>query len=140
MLLHIQNIAVTFTTVFLLIFMREAPKLPPSHHSLRIEKEVNFRRVYDILIKNHDFILLLVTYATLIGIFQTFGGLMGSLFEPFGLSPGETSFYGALLLASGIIAAPVICTIVGRCKKYLLLLRTLISIMALTFASTLAII
>lgn len=137
-LLFLQNVAVSAAMVFLLLFVREAPEFPPSHTSLRVEKPINFTRVMDLLTKNSDFQVLLVIFATLLGVFQTFGNLMGTLFEPFGLTPGKISFYGALLLASGILAAPVIGAAVGKYKKYLLSLRTLICTMAIMFSGMLA--
>lgn len=87
---------------------------------------------------NSDFIILLVIFSTLIGVSQTFGSLVGSLFAPFGLSAGQISFYGLLILSSGILVAPIVGSVVGRCKMYLLSLRTLLFTLALTFAGSLA--
>ena len=135
-----QNIAVSVGAGLLLLFMREAPEHPPSHNSMRKEKSVDFSNGYRHLVANTNFLVLLAIFAILMGVFQTFGSLLGSLFEPFGLSPSFIAVHGALLLISGIVVSPIVGSLVGKYKKYLLSLRILIGILAATFCSSLVMI
>ena len=70
----------------------------------------------------------------MLGVFNSFGCLMGSLLAPFGMTPSKISFYGALLLLSGIIACPLIGSVVGRTKGYLITVRMLVSTLAMMLA------
>lgn len=67
----------------------------------------------------------------MLGVFNSFGCLMGSLLAPFGMTPAKISFYGALLLMSGIFACPLVGSVVGRTKAYLASLRMLICTLSL---------
>ena len=77
--------------------------------------------------------ILLASFSIQIGVFSTFGSLLGSIFGPFGFDTAKIALFGAVLLASGIICAPIICSIVGMTKRYLLILRTLSCLLAFTF-------
>jgi len=73
----------------------------------------------------------------IMGVFQTFGSLMGTIFEPFGLSASKIAFYGATLLISGIFFAPCMSLVIGKYKCYLFAMRSLLATLAVTFWLTL---
>jgi MFS transporter, FLVCR family, MFS-domain-containing protein 7 len=132
-LLFYQNVAATLSACLLLIIMEEAPAIPPSHSSIRSEQKLEIRQVVHQLRQNPDFFLLMVMFALLLGVFQTFGAMMGSIFAPFGLGPSKIAFYGALLLFSGIIVSPMVCSLVGKIKHYRTAVRLLVCTLTLTF-------
>ena len=136
-LLLYQNIAVSVAVGLFLAIFREEPAFAPSFNSKKSEKAVDFHRVVEQLTSNYDYLILLTIFAIIMGVFQTFGSLMGTIFAPFGLTGSKIAFYGALLLTSGIVVSPCVGSLVGRFKSYLLTLRALLACLAVTFWLTL---
>jgi hypothetical protein len=64
-----QNIAVSVGVALLLLFMREAPEHPPSFHSARKERDVDFMNGFRQLLANNNFLILLAIFALIMGVF-----------------------------------------------------------------------
>jgi predicted MFS family arabinose efflux permease len=128
---------VSITVGLFLILFREEPEFPPSFNSRKDAKGTNFTRVIEQLTANHDYLILLTIFAIIMGVFQTFGSLMGTIFEPFGLTGSRIALYGAMLLTSGIVVSPCVGSLVGKYKRYLLTMRSLLGCLAVTFWLTL---
>ena len=79
------------------------------------------------------FWLILLPFATYVGFFNSFSSLLTQILTPYGYSETESGIAGALLILVGLATAAVTSPIIDRSKKYLLLIKALVPIIALSY-------
>ena len=85
------------------------------------------------LIRLPAFWLIFVPFSTYVGFFNSISSLLTQILTPYGYSETESGIAGALLILVGLATAAVTSPIVDRSKKYLLFIKILVPIIALSY-------
>lgn len=85
------------------------------------------------LARNPHFWLILLPFAVFVGLFNSLSSLLTQMLSPYGFSDTQSGIAGALLILVGLVAAAVTSPIVDRSKRYLLVIKVLIPIIAAAY-------
>lgn len=77
------------------------------------------------LFTNPSYILLLVSYNFLYGIYTTMGAVVSNLTSPYGYSTSETALFGASFILAGVFASFGFSVVLDRTNRYKLCLNIL---------------
>lgn len=77
--------------------------------------------------------LLLVPFAIYVGFFNSISSLLFQMMGPYGFTNDEAGIGGAVLIAVGLVTSAVTSPILDRTKKFLLAIRLLVPIIALSY-------
>ncbi|KAI4179915.1 MAG: hypothetical protein L6R41_007564, partial [Letrouitia leprolyta] len=113
------------------LFIPSAPPTPVSASSS--QKPLPLKQTLRLLIRNGNFILLLIPFAIYVGLFNAISSLLTQILTPYAFSEEESGIAGALLILVGLLAAAISSPIIDRSKKYLLLIRALVPVIALSY-------
>lgn len=80
---------------------------------------------------NTNFWLLVIPFAALVGLFNCLSSILEQVLSPYGFSESDAGIAGALLIIIGLVTAAVTSPIVDRTKKYLLLIKVFVPIIAI---------
>ena len=106
------------------------PVSPSSTHSAP-----DLQQTLRLLSGNPTFWLIVLPYWVYVGFFNSISSLLTQMMTPYGFSETESGIAGALLILVGLVAAAVTSPIVDRTKAYLLLIKTLAPIIALSYVA-----
>lgn len=84
-----------------------------------------------ILGRNPNFWLLLIPFSAYVGLFNCISSILEQVLSPYDFSETSSGLAGAVLILVGLLSAAVTSPIVDRSKKYLLLIRIFVPIIAL---------
>ena len=98
-----------------------AYKLPP------------LRKQLSSIIRSINFWLLFIPFAIYVGAFNSISSLLSQILTPYGFSESEAGIAGGLLIIVGLLTAAITSPIVDRSKRYLLLIKCLVPVIALCF-------
>lgn len=114
-------------------FLPAKPPTPSSPSS--IHPRPNMRRTISLLSKNLNFHLLLIAFATYVGLFNSLASLLTQMLTPYGFSETESGIAGALLIVAGLIAAAIASPLVDRSRKHLTFIKILVPVSAACFVA-----
>lgn len=77
--------------------------------------------------------LILIPFSIYVGFFNSISSLLNQMMSPYGFSDDDAGIGGAVLIVVGLVAAAVASPIVDRTKKFLLAIRCLIPVVALSY-------
>lgn len=117
--LLIQAIAATLFLVFGFIFVQNKPPMPPSA-SASVKREPFFKSLVA-LIKDIQFLKLMVCYGLMNAIFGNFATLVGELTAAYGFEASKRGIFGMLYLVGGVIGANIFGFILAKTKAYRIL-------------------
>lgn len=92
------------------------------------------KRDIKLLMKNKNFIMLLLHYSIYYGIYTCLGAIINNLVSFYGFGAKSSSLFGATFILAGVVASFVVSTMIDRNKKFLLAYR-LLSVFALIFGA-----
>ncbi|KAL9601933.1 MAG: hypothetical protein Q9219_002157 [cf. Caloplaca sp. 3 TL-2023] len=113
------------------LFIPSAPPTPASASSSH--KPLPLKRTLRLLSTNANYILLLAPFAVYVGLFNAISSLLTQILTPYEFSELESGIAGALLILIGLLAAAITSPIIDRSKRYLLLIRILVPVIALSY-------
>ncbi|KAL8721011.1 MAG: hypothetical protein Q9225_002216 [Loekoesia sp. 1 TL-2023] len=113
------------------LFIPSAPPTPVSASSSH--KPLPLKQTLRLLSRNANYILLLVPFVVYVGLFNAISSLLTQILTPYGFSEEESGIAGALLILVGLLAAAISSPIIDRSKRYLLLIRLLVPVIALSY-------
>jgi FLVCR family MFS transporter 7 len=129
MILYIAIISSVATIPSMLI-----PSKPPTPVSASSNHPyVPIRLQISLLTGRTPFWLLLFPFAVYVGFFNSFSSLLTQFQTPYGFSETQSGIAGALLILVGLVAAAIISPIIGRSKRYILLIKILAPVIALCY-------
>ncbi|KAL9130647.1 MAG: hypothetical protein Q9217_001217 [Psora testacea] len=114
-------------------FVPAKPPTPVSASSTHTPP--NLRRTLHLLSRNPTFWLLVIPYWIYVGFFNSISSLLTQILTPYNFSETESGIAGALLILVGLVAAAVTSPIIDRTKAYLLSIKTLAPIVALSYVA-----
>lgn len=111
------------------LFIPAKPPTPSSASSTHISPSL--RKSLGLLYRNPNFVLLLFPFAVYVGFFNSISSLLTQILTPYNFSETESGIAGALLILVGLVAAAVTSPLIDRSKKYLLLIKCLVPLIAI---------
>lgn len=77
--------------------------------------------------------LILIPFAIYVGFFNSISSLLSQIMSPYDFSDDEAGIGGAVLIVVGLVTAAVSSPILDRTKKFLLAIRILVPLVALSY-------
>ncbi|KAI4163167.1 MAG: hypothetical protein LQ342_003295 [Letrouitia transgressa] len=111
------------------LFIPAKPPTPSSASSTHTPP--GLRKSLGLLCHNPNFVLLLLPFAVYVGFFNSLSSLLTQILTPYNFSETESGVAGALLILVGLVAAAVTSPMIDRSKKYLLLIKCLVPVIAI---------
>ncbi len=68
-------------------------------------EKTHFKEALTKVFKNRNYILILLTFSLVLGVFNALATLVERVIEPFGYSNSDASIIGALLILFGVFGA-----------------------------------
>ena len=122
-MLFYQNLVATALVIGLFAIIRDRPSKPPSLVALKEPDEPRFFQNLKIALKNRDYVLLLVVFTMIDGVFVLFGVVIDPYLEGLGYTTTDASIVGGLVVLIGVIACIVSGLLLDKYPKYLLFTR-----------------
>ena len=72
-------------------------------------------------------------FAVYLGFFNAFSSLINQTYEPYGYTPDEAGFIGAVLIVVGLIGSAVVSPIIDRTHAFLLAIKVQVPLIALCY-------
>lgn len=94
--------------------------------------KLNLRQSIGALGKSLELWLLLIPFSVYVGFFNSTSSLLNQIMGPYGFSNDEAGIGGAVLIGVGLVTAAITSPIIDRTKKFLLAIRALVPIIALS--------
>ncbi|KAL8765179.1 MAG: hypothetical protein Q9209_007678 [Squamulea sp. 1 TL-2023] len=113
------------------LFIPAAPPTPASASSTHTPIPLN--QTLTLLSQNANFILLLLPFAIYVGLFNALSSLLTQILTPYNFSEEDSGIAGALLILVGLLAAAITSPFVDKYKTYLIFIRILVPITALSY-------
>lgn len=115
-LVFAEAIIATVCTLPVFVFFREKPPTPPSFAAET--KKTSFRNSIWKVMKNKNFVLLLIAFSTVLGNYNCLATIVDLLIKPFGYDESDSGVLGALLIVAGLIGAGLLGWYVEVTKFY----------------------
>ena len=112
-------------------FVPAKPPTPASASSSHIAPDL--KQTLRLLTKNPTFWLIVLPYWIYVGFFNSLSSLLTQMLTPYGFSETDSGIAGALLILVGLVAAAVTSPIIDRTKAYLLSIKILVPVIALSY-------
>ena len=113
------------------IFLPAKPPTPSSPSST--SPRPTLPQTLRLLTRNPTFYLLLLPFSIYVGLFNALSSLLTQILTPYNFTETSSGIAGALLILVGLLAAAITSPIVDRSKAYLLLIKILVPITALSY-------
>ncbi|KAF2276726.1 MFS general substrate transporter [Westerdykella ornata] len=114
------------------LFLPSAPPTPPTHSST-LAKPALLPSLKSSLLPNPTFYLLLLTFATYVGLFNAFSSLLNQFLYPYAYTEDQAGICGALLILVGLATAACTSPLFDRTHAYLLGIKTLCPLVSLAY-------
>jgi predicted MFS family arabinose efflux permease len=118
-----QNILATFSCFGLFILVKDRPKSPPSHVATQDPEPTPICEKLSAALANKNYSMTLFCFASINGIFVSFGRILSALFAPYDFSAGYISLVGGLFIITGIISSVLFGKLLDKTSKYLRLFQ-----------------
>ena len=122
---------ITTVTCFPAIFVFSAPPTPvaPSSTVSRPPLGTQLR----LLATSTSFWLLFIPFCVYVGFFNSFSSLLTQFLTPYGFDENDSGIAGAILILVGLVSAAISSPLVDRSKRYLLVIKSLVPILAISY-------
>ncbi|KAI6781881.1 Major facilitator superfamily domain-containing protein-like protein [Emericellopsis cladophorae] len=113
------------------IFVPGAPPTPvgPAAETPKLALRKSIRAVTSSL----ELWLMFIPFAVYVGFFNSVSSLLNQIMTPYGFSDDEAGIGGAILIVVGLVTAAITSPILDRSKKFLLAIRIVVPVIALSF-------
>ncbi|CAD8060431.1 unnamed protein product [Paramecium primaurelia] len=115
--LQYQQFFLSLVLIPVIFLIRNNPATPPSGFKTT-ESDVGVQESIIKLLKNGNFILILLTYSFYFGTIKGYGLNVPYLMSPFGFIDTHYSIASSMLIIGGFISAGMVSKIVQKFKKY----------------------
>ena len=124
MLLLVQLIISTVSSLLILLFYKNKPPLPPSYSEMNKHSPQRFTDTLKAIFRNKNYLILFVCFGLGLGFFNAFTTLVEQLVKKSNYTSNDASLFSALFISCGIVSAIIIGIILDRTHKYFLILKT----------------
>lgn len=112
-------------------FVPARPPTPPTASSSM--PKVGIVESLKISARTPSFWLILAPYSVYVGFFNALSSLLNQILAPYGFSEDDAGICGAILIVVGLVTAAIVSPIVDRTKSYLVFVKTLAPLIALSY-------
>lgn len=112
-------------------FIPKTPPTPPS--AIAASEKLDLRHALRQLPRNKQFYLLLLPFSVYVGFFNATSSLLNQILSPYAFSETDAGIAGGILIIVGLIASAIISPFVDRTKNYLLTIKILVPLIALSY-------
>ena len=122
---------ITTVTCLPSVFVPKAPPTPvaPSSDISRPPTLTQLR----LLATSASFWLLFIPFIVYVGFFNSFSTLLTQFLTPYGFSETDSGIAGAVTILVGLVAAAISSPLVDRSKRYLLVIKLLVPLLAISY-------
>mmetsp|Transcript_16052 Transcript_16052/g.15771 ORF Transcript_16052/g.15771 Transcript_16052/m.15771 type:complete len:199 (-) Transcript_16052:610-1206(-) len=116
----IQSIIITALTLPVLIFIRNRPPTPPSAsaaNSIKKKSDGLIKNSFRLL-KNLNFLLLMVGFSSVYSIYTTLGAAIGPLTHSFGYNSRDNSLFGSIYIVGGVFGSFAHAIFLDKYSRY----------------------
>lgn len=113
------------------LFFPAKPPTPVAPSSTYVRPPM--KEQISLLTSSANFWLVFIPFSVYVGLFNSISSLLVQILTPYGFSETDGGIAGALLILVGLVAAAISSPIVDRSKRYLLLIKILIPVLALCY-------
>lgn len=124
-LLWQQNVFATVICVLFCFVIRDRPVHPPSLVALKQQEDENFCEMLLNAIKNKQFVLIMLIFGCLDGVFIGIGVVLDPFFKALGFGTSQISALGGIFVICGVLSALVIGYVLDKTSKYLITMRSI---------------
>ena len=131
----VSAVIATTMNLCLILFYKEKPEFYPSK-AAKEATAVEFSMKKDAyeLIKNKNYIFMMITYSLLYGVYTCLGAVINNLVTPYGFDSSASSIFGAVFIVSGLIGSFIFSSFLDKNQTYLKILR-IVCLGSLVFSS-----
>ena len=112
-------------------FVPSKPPTPVSASSTHTPPSLS--ETITVLSRNPTFWLVFFPFAIYVGFFNSISSLLTQILTPYNFSESDSGIAGAVLILVGLVAAAITSPIIDRTKAYLLFIRVLVPVIALSY-------
>ncbi|MCJ1393232.1 hypothetical protein MMC18_006104 [Xylographa bjoerkii] len=112
-------------------FIPAGPPTPVSPSSTHLRPPI--MKQISLLTHSVNFWLVFLPFSVYVGFFNSLSSLLVQFLTPYNFSETESGIAGALLIVVGLVAAAITSPIIDRSKRYLLLIKALVPVIALSY-------
>ncbi|RAO65735.1 uncharacterized protein BHQ10_001747 [Talaromyces amestolkiae] len=112
-------------------FIPAKPPTPPCA-SAEVSKTPFLESVKGIF-RIREFWLMFIPFSIYVGFFNSVSALINQILEPYGFTETEAGIAGGVLIIAGLISSAIVSPINDRFKKYLLIIRIAVPILAICY-------
>ncbi|KAF9903111.1 hypothetical protein EC991_004137 [Linnemannia zychae] len=109
------------------VFVADRPPTPPSPSAAEALQETT-EEPFKISLKkvgsNKQFLILMVIFGSLVGVFNTVTSFIASFTKPYGYDNTEAGYFGAAMVVAGLIGAGISGPVIDKTKQYKTLSKT----------------
>ena len=113
------------------LFIPAAPPTPPTASSGLSKTPV--LQSMKVMLRSRPFYVIFFIFGVYVGFFNAFSSLLNQILYPYGYSENEAGICGAVLIVVGLVAAAISSPILDRTHAYLLGIKILCPIVALSY-------
>ncbi|KAK0617330.1 major facilitator superfamily domain-containing protein [Immersiella caudata] len=124
-------VSIISTVVALPSFFIPAKPPTPAAPSSTTPK-LSLRASASILIRQLEFWLLFIPFATYVALFNSVSSLLNQIMAPYGYNEEESGIAGALLIVVGLVTAAIASPIIDRTKAFLTAIRIAVPLIGLS--------
>lgn len=114
--LLVQAILGTVLSIFVILLFRSRPPTKPSP-SAQVTRD-NFRKAFRNIIRNKNFILLFIGFATILGAFNTLGTVIEQVTSQYDFTSDDAGMFGAVFIVGGLIGSIIAGVYVDSTKRF----------------------
>ncbi|KAG0271794.1 hypothetical protein BGZ95_000350 [Linnemannia exigua] len=111
------------------LFVADRPPTPPSPsaaEALQDTAEEPFKISLKKVGTNKQFLLLMIIFGSLVGVFNTVTSLIATFTKPYGYENTQAGYFGAAMVIAGLIGAGISGPVIDKTKQYKSLSKTCI--------------
>ena len=103
----VQSIIITLLGIPIIFIIRNQPPTPPSSSAEKVLKTKSKGQLHAIkrLIKNRDYIFLMLSFSFIYSIYTTLGSCVGQISSEFGFQSSANSLFGSVYIVGGLIGS-----------------------------------
>lgn len=91
-----------------MLLVRERPEYPPSFVALKKQEETQFFKMLGMALGNKSFVLILIIFAALDGVFGGIGVVLNPFLTSLNFTSTDVSLLGGIFVASGVLSSIVV--------------------------------
>jgi MFS family permease len=114
----VQCLIATFAVLILLVFVQDKPPSPPSLSATIQESQFDFKREFNTLVKNKNYVLLTIGFSCFYANTATLSAVVSALTSPFGFGIKDNAIFGASFILCGIIGSALVGALIDKYPRF----------------------